>query len=314
MTLDNKFMPPVALIIFNRPDLVERQCERLRTLPLEKLFVIADGPRAGTDDHKKCEAARAIIESTEWPCAVHTNYADNNMGCAKRIVSGLDWVFSRVDRAIILEDDCLAHPSFFQFCEELLARYEHDDNIMQICGTNPLLNIDDPYSYRFSHHVMCWGWATWTRAWSCNDLAMSLPRKDIRSLLRRFMQGNRVAIDFWTMVIDKTRRGQLDAWDYPWQLSVWRHGGSSILPNCNLVMNAGFRSDATHTKNANAPLANLPHQEMTFPLKHPDKGYGYQYDLRFIEQEPGRTRKKRTGRKQGTIRRLLSGIKRLLGH
>ena len=60
------------------------------------------------------------------------------MGCAKRIVSGLDWVFSRVDRAIILEDDCLAHPDFFRFCEELLTRYEDNERIMQICGTNPL--------------------------------------------------------------------------------------------------------------------------------------------------------------------------------
>ena len=307
-------MSPVVLIIFNRPDLVERQCERLRTLPLEQLFVIADGPREGTDDHEKCAAARAIIDSTEWPCDVQRNYADKNIGCAKRIVSGLDWVFSKVDRAIILEDDCLAHHSFFPFCEELLARYEHDDKIMQICGTNSLLKIDDPYSYRFSHHVFCWGWATWARAWSCNDLSMSLTKRELRSLLKRFMQGNRIAIDFWTEEVDKTRRGKLDAWDYPWQLSIWRHGGSSILPNRNLISNAGFRDDATHTKNKDSHYANLPLQEMEFPLRYPpDKNYGYQYDIRFIETGPGKILNKRSGRKRGLPRRIFSRVKRLLG-
>lgn len=308
-------MSPVALIIFNRPDLVERQCERLRALPLEQLFVIADGPREGTDDQGKCEAARAVIDATDWPCDVQKNYADKNMGCANRIVSGLDWVFSKVDRAIILEDDCLADPGFMRFCEELLARYEHDDDVMQICGTNPLLTIDDPYSYRFSHHVMCWGWATWARAWSCNDVTMNLPEKEIKSLLNRFMQGNRVAIDFWLMVIGKTRRGELDAWDYPWQLSIWRHGGLAILPNQNLVMNAGFRGDATHTKNSEAAMANLPIEAMDFPLRHPpDRHYGYQYDIQFIEQEPGRVRRKKPVPTRSLVRRVLSKIKRMLVH
>lgn len=306
-------IPPVALIIFNRPDLVERQCEVLSALPLEQLFVIADGPREGTDDHEKCESARAIIESTKWSCPVETNYADTNIGCAIRIVSGLDWVFSRVDRAIILEDDCLAHHSFFPYCAEMLDRYRHDENIMQVCGTNPLLNVDDPYSYRFSHHVFCWGWATWARAWSRNDLAISLSKKEINRLLKKYLQGNRIAIDFWRTVIEKTRRGKLDAWDYPWQLSVWRHGGSSILPNRNLVMNAGFRDDATHTKNTDAPLANLPLQEIVFPLRHPpDKTYGFQYDTRFIELGPGRIRSKGSGQNQGRLRALFSRIKRRL--
>jgi hypothetical protein len=37
------------------------------------------------------------------------NYADVNLGGGRRIASGLDWVFDTVDRAIVLEDDCLPH-------------------------------------------------------------------------------------------------------------------------------------------------------------------------------------------------------------
>ena len=306
-------MPPVVLIIFNRPDLVERQCERLSAMDLQQLLVIADGPRPGTDDEEKCHAARAIVDGMEWSCSVQKNYADINMGCANRIVSGLNWVFSLVDRAVILEDDCIAHPGFIRFCDELLDRYEKDMRVMQICGTNPLPDIKDPYSYRFSHHVMCWGWATWARAWARNDITMNLPDQDIDVLLDRAMQGNRTAIEHWHKVIDMTRRGELDAWDYPWQLSIWRENGIALLPNQNLVMNAGFRADATHTKNSQARLANLPVHELDFPLRHPpDTRYGFQYDIQFIEQEPGRVRKPPPQRRTTLIRRIASKLKRIL--
>jgi hypothetical protein len=306
-------MPSVVLIIFNRPDLVELQCERLRDINIDQLLVIADGPRPGTDDAGKCAAARSIIDATDWHCDVRKNYADENMGCANRIVSGLDWVFSIVDRAIILEDDCLAHPGFIRFCDELLERYADDEQVMQICGTNPLTDIQDPCSYRFSHHIMCWGWATWARAWVCNDVSMNLPEEDIDTLLERYMQGNQTAIEHWRMVIGKTRRGELDAWDYPWQLSIWRHGGIAVLPNQNLVMNAGFRVDATHTKNSKARLANLPLQELTFPIKHPpDTSYGFQYDIQFIEQGPGRVRTAPAPARVGLVRRVVSKLRRIL--
>ncbi|MGW8227262.1 MAG: glycosyltransferase family 2 protein [Gammaproteobacteria bacterium] len=303
-------MPPVVLIIFNRPDLVERQVESLHKLPLQQLFVIGDGPRDGTADGEKCRDARAAVESVRWPCDVQTNYAERNMGCAKRIVTGLDWVFSHVDRAIILEDDCLPHADFFRFCEELLARYKHDDTVMQICGTNLLEDINDRYSYRFSRHVVCWGWATWASAWACNDLAMNVSGQLIENMLENYLLGNRLAIEYWLKVLDRTRRGELDAWDYPWQLSVWRHDGVAILPNRNLVSNAGFREDATHTRNAGASMANLPVAELEFPLQHPPgHDYGFQYDAQFIEQffRP----RGRSGRSRSIVDRLMSRAKRL---
>ncbi len=52
------------------------------------------------------------------------------------MISGLDWVFSQVESAIILEDDCLPQPSFFTFCEKMLARYSGDSRIGMVRGNN----------------------------------------------------------------------------------------------------------------------------------------------------------------------------------
>ena len=124
---------PVAFLIFNRPETTARVFEAIRRVRPPKLLVVADGPRSDREgENEKCRAARSVIERVDWPCEVITNYADTNLGCRTRISSGLDWVFANVDEAIILEDDCLPDPSFFPFCEELLARYRDDDRIMII--------------------------------------------------------------------------------------------------------------------------------------------------------------------------------------
>ena len=130
-------LPPVALIVFNRPDLVKKQVENLQRTAIKQLFIIADGPRAINDDDKRCREVRQIIDNVNWRCDVNKSYAESNMGCANRIVSGINWVFTMVDRAVILEDDCLAHPSMFEFCGELLERYRDQDKVMHICGTQP---------------------------------------------------------------------------------------------------------------------------------------------------------------------------------
>jgi hypothetical protein len=60
---------------------------------------------------------REIVSQIDWPCEVQRHYADQNLGLKKRVSSGLDWVFSQVESAIILEDDCLPNQSFFKFCQ-----------------------------------------------------------------------------------------------------------------------------------------------------------------------------------------------------
>ena len=94
---------PIVLIIFNRPDTTERVFEAIRQARPTKLFVIADGPRADRPgEAEKCAAARAVIDRVDWDCEVIKNYSEINLGCGKRVASGLDWVFEQVEEAIML--------------------------------------------------------------------------------------------------------------------------------------------------------------------------------------------------------------------
>ncbi len=125
----------VVLIIFRRPHQTRKVFERIREARPAKLFVVADGPRT-PEEKLLCDQTRAVTGLIDWECEVFRNFSDENMGARQRVSSGLDWVFEQVNEAIILEDDCLPHLSFFGYCDELLKRYREDDRVWSISGDN----------------------------------------------------------------------------------------------------------------------------------------------------------------------------------
>ena len=260
---------PVCLIIFNRPDTTQKVFEAIRQVKPPKLLVIADGARPERpEEAEKCTTAREIINQVDWDCEVLTNYSDINLGCRKRVSSGLNWVFEQVEEAIILEDDCLPHPTFFRFCEELLERYRHDNGIMAISGDNFQWGRKRTnYSYYFSRYNHIWGWATWRRAWQVYDLEMKRwPEIRDSNWLNDILQDSK-AVNYWSKIFQGVYEG-FNTWDYPWTFACWIHNGLTILPNVNLVSNIGFGAEATHTKSV-TKFANMPTEEMSFPLQHP---------------------------------------------
>jgi hypothetical protein len=233
-----------------------------------KLFVVADGPRF-PKEAGKCQAARSVIDRVDWDCKVVTNIADANLGCRKRIVSGLNWVFSQVDEAIVLEDDCVPHQSFFTFCARLLAHYRNDERVMEIGGGNYQFGLRrTDSSYYFSRYSNSWGWATWKRAWQHYDEELVIwPRLKETGKWSRLWDDRR-EMKHWESILDRVYRGEIDTWDYQWQFAMWCQNGLSVVPNVNLVSNIGFGPDATHTRWRWNPVAQLPTQEIG-EIRHP---------------------------------------------
>jgi len=275
---DFRLTTPVTLIVFNRPDTTARVFDAIRQAKPPQLLIIADGPRSNfPEDVEKCAAVRAIIEQVDWECEVLKNYTDVNLGCKQRVSSGLAWVFSVVEEAIILEDDCLPHPTFFRFCQELLERYRNDERIMHISGDNFQFGQQRTnYSYYFSHYNHVWGWASWRRAWQYYDLDMKLWQEIRDTNWICDIVGTKSEKRFWSKIFELLSKHQINTWDYQWTFACWLQAGMSIVPNVNLVANIGFGDQATHTK-SNSKVANLLTQEIAFPLHHPpfvilDKG------------------------------------------
>lgn len=259
---------PVVILIFRRPDLTACVFDAIRQAQPSTLLVVADGPR-NDQENKLCEAARKVTEQVDWNCEVLRNYSETNLGCRDRVSSGLDWVFSQVESAIILEDDCVPHPSFFTFCDTLLSDYWDDERVWVISGDNfQDGNWRGDGSYYFSRYNHCWGWATWRRAWQHYDSELKgWPTLKASGLLSSIFE-DPLEQKYWSRIWDTLyTQNQPDSWAYRWKFTCMSNSGLTILPNTNLVSNIGFRSDGTHTLNS-SPWNNMSTASIG-ELKHP---------------------------------------------
>jgi hypothetical protein len=263
---------PVAFLIFNRPDLTQIVFDAIAKARPNKLFVVADGPRF-PEEAEKCEQARAVIDNINWECEVFKNFSDKNLGCGRRISSGIEWVFSEVEEAIFLEDDTLPDLSFFPYCEALLEHYRHDERIMTINGNNfQSGRIKTEYSYHFSKYCSCWGWASWRRAWKHYDYEMKTWPAFKRGGMMKMICPNSHEQRFWTGLFDAMHENpaEIDTWDHQWKYACWSQNGLAIEPSVNLVANIGLgRTDASHTSGHHPLLAELSRHQGLGEIRHP---------------------------------------------
>lgn len=267
MALLMSLATPVAFHIFNRPQYSNQVFTAIAHAQPPTLLIIADGPRSDVpEDHGLCQQARAIVDQVDWECQVLTRFADSNLGGRRCNAQGLDWVFSQVEEAILLEDDCLPHPSFFPFCQGMLAQYRHQSQVMTISGSNFLRDtLSIPQTYVFSKFFVSWGWASWRRAWQCYDLKMTGWPQFKQTQPNFFPQ--QAFTDWVIQLFDWAYQNQ-QVWDIPWFYSCLAQNGLTVVPKVNLVSNIG--TQGSHTQ-GNQGLNELP----TFNLDldamiHPD--------------------------------------------
>jgi hypothetical protein len=240
--------------------------EVIRKAKPEQLFVIVDGPRANNpSDIRLSKEVVEIVSNVDWECDVRYEIAEENMGIRKRFVSGLGWVFSKVEEAIIVEDDCLPDLSFFSFQQEMLAKYKDDSTIGLVCGFNPLgTSSEVSSSYFFSVFSSVWGWGTWKRVWDTYDSAAAQwltrsGREAVDSCIE-----TKSARRFWGHNFDLVSRNpEYSTWDYQMVFNQMLNRRLNIFPRTSLVSNIGFSIDANHTMDVNHPLAFVESREFS---------------------------------------------------
>jgi hypothetical protein len=271
-TQNTNIVPPVLFIVFNRPETTRKVFDAIRAVRPTKLYVAADGPRAGkAGEAERCSEVRRIATTVDWDCEVKTFFRERNVGCGVGPYSAMDWFFEHEEEGIILEDDCLPSSDFFVFCAQLLERYRHDSRVMEIGGFNLLKPSQrtQPDSYFFSNHNNIWGWATWRRAWQLYDYRMTqYPLVKQQGFLDNLF-GSKYEELYFKWVFELTYRvPSVTWWDYQWEFVRRINSGLTIFPVKNLVVNIGFGSDATHTFEG-GESSKMVLEKMDFPLQHP---------------------------------------------
>lgn len=268
--------PPVLVLAFNRPDTTRAVIESLRAVRPQALYIAVDGPRADrAGERERVLEVQRLADSVNWDCDVRTLFRSENLGCKIAVSEAISWFFDQEEAGIVLEDDCVAHATFFPFAAELLDRYRDDSRVCMISGDNfQLGRRRSPDSYYFSRFTHIWGWASWRRAWRLYDHRMSeWPAQRENGWLERLLD-DKVAVSYWSRIFDATWADRNSSWAYRWTYSAWVNNALTVLPDRNLVSNIGFGDAATHTFNRRNRFAALPVHEMHFPLRHPPQVTG----------------------------------------
>ena len=287
---------PILLIAFNRPDHVRQVLIEVLKQNPQDLYVCQDGARENsTLDRVKCQEVRDVVNELTSAYAIsnkefrlHTLYQEKNLGCGPGPAAGISWFFEYVEMGIILEDDAVPHPDFFEYAATLLEKYNEDDTVRAIGSMNVDMQKWGDGSYYFSmmNRNLC-AWATWRRAWQAFDLRlMDISKCRMQRTLRKY-GCTAIEREYWC---DRLAEIQNDgcggaSWDMQFFMSIWLNGGKGIIPNVNISSNIGTVGEATHQMAAGNIIDNVPTHPI-LPLIHPsttdvqceaDRQFHYRY-------------------------------------
>ena len=281
---NNELMPwkidvPVLLIFFNRPGCFSKVFEQVKIAKPRKLFLYQDGAREDNEkDVLGVQKCREIASEIDWDCEVHTLFQEKNFGCDPSEYISQKWAFEHVDKCIILEDDDVPTQSFFQFCKELLDKYENDQRINMICGMNNLEKWDSPYSYLFSESGSIWGWATWKRVideWEPGyDLLDDAYNKQ---KLLNYLSEKKTDLSKRVETWQSNKASGVEHYETILCMNQFSKSRLNIVPTKNMIINIGNTPEGgTHSVD---DLSLIPKglrriftmnsYEIEFPLKHP---------------------------------------------
>lgn len=273
---------PIVLFIFRRQNTIPAIMERIAQVRPIKIYIMSD---AGRNEFEKAEVEhcrRTVEDLITWECDVIKNYAVENRGVYKNIGEGAKWVFEREEKAIFIEDDNLPEISFFSYAKELLEKYENNDSILWVCGTNYFTEIEAEYSYVFTKHLLPCGWASWNRKFlkyydgDLNHFKDTTKKKvflkSYTSKLLAFYQLQSIKNEYFR----KQHIKSFKSWDFQMLWSVRSNNLFGIMPLRNQITNIGVDDYSIHGGNSKSNImtdrfCEIPSKEMESPLIHPSE-------------------------------------------
>ncbi len=243
-------LAPICLFTFKRLDCTKQTVEALKnnTLASEsELFVYTDAPR-NDEEAKVVDTVKEYTRTIDGFKKVHLVPRENNMGCAKSIITGVSELMENYGKAIVVEDDIVTSTNFLAFMNQCLDQYQNDQKIWSISGYT--FHIDYPQDYPYDAYMVQrgspWGWASWKDRWDTVDWQASdfFEFKKDRKRVREFHVGGSDLV----RMVTRNLVGDIDGWDPIWIYQQFKNKQYSVYPVVSKVQNIGFSPDATHTK------------------------------------------------------------------
>ena len=243
---------PIVVFAYNRKYHLEMTINALLTNKesnFSDLYIFCDGPKS--IDQNDVLEVRNYVKSIIGFNKIHINYRDENHGLAKNVISGLNYIFSIHEKAIIIEDDIVVSDSFLKFMNDLLNEYREEKKIFSISGYNYPIKISQKYLYDiyFFERFSSWGWATWKDRW--NEINFDLNSNELifnnKKLQNQFQKGGK---DLYYMLLDQVNN-KINSWAIRVAYHCFKEKYLNIYPINTKVNNIGHDNSGTHCSTSN---------------------------------------------------------------
>ena len=239
---------PVLIIAHRRPERIKLMLQNKQLLE-RNVYLHVDGAR----NQEEAQSVQEVGEIALSYSKIHPNckvkIQKSNLGVRRGPEFALDWAFSKTKALIILEDDIVVSPAFFDFCDFYLDKYENNFEIWQISGWTPISNDDSQGRNYLSHYTHIWGWATWRSRWTSNDKEFVHWKPGILKFSKcvKGMSWKDQFSDYWDAQVIQVLDGK-QAWDTAWMVSMHLHDSLSVSPAFRHTGNVGFDETANNTE------------------------------------------------------------------
>lgn len=237
---------PIVLFAYKRADHLRRTIESLREnaeAASTELTLYCDGARTPSDQ-AAVDEVRSFVRQIEGFALVRPVFRPHNLGLAQSVISGVTEALQRHDRVIVLEDDLVLSPHFLRYMNAGLDCYAADDTVASIHGYCYPTEARLPDTF-FMRGADCWGWATWSRAWTQFEADGRRLLDELRS--RRLRRAFDLDGSFpYTAMLEDQVAGRNDSWAIRWHASCFLKNLLTLYPGRSLVENIGNDASGTH--------------------------------------------------------------------
>ena len=240
----NFSLAPIAFFAYKRPLHTKRALESLIKNELaakSEIYVFLDGPKNNKDKPLNLKVKEIITSFSTHFLNMNIIHNNKNIGLANNIVDGINAVFSKYNKIIVLEDDIEVSTSFLNYMNDALIKYENEKKVWHISA------YIQPFIYKgsktrfFWRYMNCWGWGTWKNRWKYYF-------KDPLYLINNFSPEQIKSFNLdgliqdWNQVILNNNE-KLNTWAIFWYATIFIKNGLCLNPINSLTRNIGH--DAT---------------------------------------------------------------------
>jgi hypothetical protein len=220
-------------------------CEAIVLSGIKSRVVIhADGPRDELEKSDCFRVREAVCEIFDYFAVPYELISqEKNIGLRHSIIYLGNYIFSKNDFCLFIEDDILITGNTLDFIVDRRSMYEHDSNIWSISTHNPCHGTKSSRDFT-SPRFNSWGWATWKDRWQKVSFE---ERILIEFLQNRSLFWNCFTIGKdWIQVAFDRLASKNDSWAVSFQISSYSKGGKHVIPGGTLSSNIGWDNSGVH--------------------------------------------------------------------